>query len=74
MIKSLGSSTPIIHPTAFVSEAAYVVGNVEIGEGSSVWPGAVVRGDMGKVIMDEWSLINFPEHLEILRFKRCYAI
>ena len=51
MIKSLGSSTPIIHPTAFVSEAAYVVGNVEIGEGSSGWPGAVVRGDMGKVII-----------------------
>ena len=49
MIKSLGSCIPIIHPTAFVSEAAYVVGNVEIGEGSSVWPGAVVRGDMGKV-------------------------
>ena len=58
MIKSLGSSTPIIHPTAFVSEAAYVVGNVEIGEGSSVWPGAVVRGDMGKVIIGKHTNIQ----------------
>ena len=58
MIKSLGSSTPIIHPTAFVSEAAYVVGNVEIGEGSSVWTGAVVRGDMGKVIIGKHTNIQ----------------
>ena len=58
MIKSLGSSTPIIHPTAFVSEAAYVVGNVEIGEGSSVWPGAVVRGDMGKVTIGKHTNIQ----------------
>ena len=58
MIKSLGSSIPIIHPTAFVSEAAYVVGNVEIGEGSSVWPGAVVRGDMGKVIIGKHTNIQ----------------
>jgi carbonic anhydrase/acetyltransferase-like protein (isoleucine patch superfamily) len=32
-----------------VSEAAYVVGDVVIGEGSSVWPGAVVRGDFGAI-------------------------
>ena len=58
LIKSLGSSIPVIHPTAFVSEAAYVVGNVEIGEGSSVWPGAVVRGDMGKVTIGRYTNIQ----------------
>ena len=58
LIKSLGSSIPVIHPTAFVSEAAYVVGNVEIGEGSSVWPGAVVRGDMGKVTIGKHTNIQ----------------
>ena len=36
-------------PTAWVSEAAYVVGNVVIGEYSSVWPGVTIRGD-GDVI------------------------
>ena len=49
MIRSLDGVSPRIHPTAFVSEAAYVIGDVEIGEGSSIWPGAVVRADMGKI-------------------------
>ncbi len=49
MIRSLGDKTPKVHPAAFVSEAAYVVGDVEIGENSSVWPGTVIRGDSGKI-------------------------
>lgn len=49
MIRSLEGKSPQIHPTAFVSEFAYVIGDVTIGEGSSVWPGAVVRADMGKI-------------------------
>jgi len=32
-----------------VSEAAYVVGDVEIGENSGIWPGAIVRGDLGSI-------------------------
>lgn len=51
MIRSLDGVSPRVHPTAFVSEFSYVVGDVEIGEGSSVWPGSVVRGDMGKVTL-----------------------
>lgn len=39
----------MIAPTTFISEAAYVVGEVEIGEGSSVWPGAIIRGDGGLI-------------------------
>lgn len=49
MIRSLNGVKPRIHPTAFISELAYVVGDVEIGEGSSVWPGTVVRADMGSI-------------------------
>ena len=51
MIRSLGDKTPKIHPTAFISEFAYVIGDVEIGEGSSVWPGAIVRADMGRIVI-----------------------
>lgn len=40
MIRSLGDKTPKIAKSAFVSEAAYIIGEVEIGEHSSVWPGA----------------------------------
>lgn len=51
VIRSLDGKTPRIHPTAFISEAAYIVGDVEIGENSSVWPGAVLRGDYGTIIV-----------------------
>lgn len=46
MIRSFDGKTPRIAETAFVSEAAYVIGDVEVGEHSSIWPGAVVRGDV----------------------------
>jgi carbonic anhydrase/acetyltransferase-like protein (isoleucine patch superfamily) len=49
MIRSFNGKTPKIAESAFVSEAAYVIGDVEIGENSSVWPGAVIRGDSGNI-------------------------
>ncbi len=49
MIRSFNGKTPKIAESAFVSEAAYVIGDVEIGENSSVWPGAVIRADFGKI-------------------------
>ena len=49
MIRALGDKVPKIHPTAFVSESAYVVGDVEIGPGSSIWHGVVIRANKHKV-------------------------
>lgn len=37
---------PKIHETAFVTDDAIVIGDVEIGEDSSVWYGSVIRGDV----------------------------
>ena len=45
MIRSLGDKTPRIAESAWVSEFAYVVGDVEIGENSSIWPGVTIRAD-----------------------------
>ena len=45
MIRSLGDKTPRVAETAWVSEFAYVVGDVEIGEYCSIWPGVTIRGD-----------------------------
>ena len=53
MIRSFGGKRPQVHPTAFVSEAAYVIGDVAIGAHSSVWPGAVIRGDHGHIAIGE---------------------
>lgn len=49
MIRSFEGKAPRLDPSAFVSEAAYVVGAVEIGERSSVWPMAVIRADFGHI-------------------------
>ena len=51
MIRSFNGKTPKIAASAFISEAAYVIGDVEIGEDCSVWPVAVIRGDMGKITL-----------------------
>mgnify|MGYP002018651072 CR=1 FL=1 len=58
MIRSLDGIAPRIHPSAFVSELAYVIGDVEIGEGSSIWPGAVVRGDSGRIAIGKKTSIQ----------------
>lgn len=49
MIRSYGRRRPRVHPSAFVHEAAEVIGRVSLGEGASVWPGAVLRGDVDAV-------------------------
>jgi len=49
MIRAFNGKMPRIADSAFVSEAAYVIGDVEIGEKSGIWPGAVVRGDFTSI-------------------------
>jgi carbonic anhydrase/acetyltransferase-like protein (isoleucine patch superfamily) len=44
-IYELGDLSPKIDSEAFVAQEATVIGAVEIGARSSIWPGAVIRGD-----------------------------
>jgi len=46
MIKPFRGVHPQIHPTAFVEESAQVIGDVHLGEDSSIWFNTVVRGDI----------------------------
>jgi carbonic anhydrase/acetyltransferase-like protein (isoleucine patch superfamily) len=48
-IYALGDRVPTIHHDAFVHPDAVVIGEVEIGPSSSVWPSAVLRGDYGRI-------------------------
>jgi carbonic anhydrase/acetyltransferase-like protein (isoleucine patch superfamily) len=50
-IYALGASAPDIAPSAFVHPDATVIGDVTIGEESTVWPQAVLRGDYGKIVV-----------------------
>jgi len=45
MLEPFEGQWPRIDPSAFIHRAATVIGDVEIGRESSVWPGATLRGD-----------------------------
>lgn len=51
MLRSVDGHIPQVHPTAYINESAYVVGDVTIGAESSVWPSAVVRGDDAPIVI-----------------------
>ena len=58
MIRSFQGILPTIAPTAWVDPAAVVIGDVTIGERSSIWPNAVLRGDVNKITIGEESNVQ----------------
>jgi carbonic anhydrase/acetyltransferase-like protein (isoleucine patch superfamily) len=46
MIRSYRGKTPIIGAGCYIDESAQLIGDVTIGENSSVWMNAVIRGDV----------------------------
>ena len=72
-IYALGEQVPVIHPDAFVHPDAVIIGSVTIGADSSIWPGAVLRGDDGEIhigartsIQDNCVLHTTREHPTIV--------
>lgn len=49
MLRGFDTHSPVVHPDAFVASTASVLGDVEIDADASIWFGAVLRGDMGKI-------------------------
>ncbi len=49
MFIEYNGKTPKVHPTAFIAPTAVLIGDVEVGEGASIWFGTVVRGDNGPI-------------------------
>lgn len=54
-VYSIDGVTPVIHPTAYVHPTAVLIGDVIIGPCCYVGPGACLRGDFGRLIMEEGS-------------------
>ncbi len=48
-VYALGDLVPSVDSDAFVHPDAVVIGQVSLGAGASVWPGAVLRGDYGSI-------------------------
>jgi carbonic anhydrase/acetyltransferase-like protein (isoleucine patch superfamily) len=49
VIAPYGGQAPRLHPSVLVAAGGVVIGDVEMGEGSSVWYGTIVRGDVNRV-------------------------
>src|SRR5581483_7061476 len=57
-IYALDGAVPEVDPTAYVHPDAVAIGNVTIGPESSIWPGAVLRGDYGTITVGARSSIQ----------------
>jgi len=51
LIKTLRGKTPQIGKRCFIAETAVLIGDVTIGDGCSIWYGAVLRGDVNPIII-----------------------
>jgi len=56
-IRSFGDKSPLVGEEVFVDESAQVIGGVDLKDGSSVWPGAVVRADDDSVEIGRGSAV-----------------
>lgn len=52
-LENCGPLTPSIDPSAWVHPSASILGDVQLGPRVSVWPGVVLRGDQGAIVVGE---------------------
>jgi len=52
-VYSLEGITPVVHPEAHVHETAVLIGDVIIGAGCYVGPNASLRGDFGRIVVEQ---------------------
>ena len=57
-VRTFGDSVPKLGEGVFIDRSAVIIGDVEIGADSSVWPGCVLRGDMHSIRIGERTSIQ----------------
>jgi len=57
-IRTFENMTPVIAEDTWVDGTAVVIGDVEIGNGSSIWPHVVIRGDIHQIRIGERTSIQ----------------
>ncbi|MGB7174355.1 MAG: gamma carbonic anhydrase family protein [Candidatus Acidiferrales bacterium] len=67
MIRSYRGRTPQIAGTAYIDESAVVIGDIQIGEHSSVWPGVVIRGDVHYIRIGQRTNVQDGSVLHVMR-------
>tara|TARA_B100000686_G_C16752372_1_gene953337 strand:- start:199 stop:720 length:522 start_codon:yes stop_codon:yes gene_type:complete len=69
MLHTFRDRAPVISPSAFIVESSQVIGDVVIGESSSVWFNAVIRGDVNYVHIGDRTNIQDGCVLHVARGK-----
>src|SRR6266404_4229364 len=69
MLRSHHGVAPIVHPSCYIDESAQIIGDVEIGENSSVWMNAVIRGDVFAIRIGKNSNVQDCSVLHGMRHK-----
>src|SRR5512135_978304 len=67
MIRTYRGTSPRIHASAFVDDTAQVIGDVEIGEESSLWMNVVVRGDVNWIRIGRRSNLQDGTIVHVMR-------
>ena len=49
LILPFGEAIPAIADNVFIAHGATVIGDVEVGDGCSIWYGSTLRGDLNKI-------------------------
>lgn len=55
MIKDFLSKKPQIDETVYIADNVVIIGDVEIGKGSSIWFGTIIRADTEKIKIGEYT-------------------
>src|SRR3954464_2986560 len=69
MLRSYQGIAPRIHDSCYIDESAQIIGDVEIGENSSVWMNAVIRGDVFAIRIGKNSNVQDCSVLHGMRHK-----
>ena len=67
MLRPYKGTHPRVHPTAYVDASAQVIGDVEIGEASSVWMNVVIRGDVHRIRIGRRSNVQDGTIVHVMR-------
>ncbi|HST78452.1 MAG TPA: gamma carbonic anhydrase family protein, partial [Verrucomicrobiae bacterium] len=69
MLRSYQGISPRIHESCYIDESAQIIGDVEIGENSSVWMNAVIRGDVFAIRIGKNCSVQDCSVLHGMRYK-----
>jgi phenylacetic acid degradation protein len=57
-VYAIDGITPVVHPSAFVHPSAVLIGDVIVGERAYIGPCASLRGDFGRIVVEEGANIQ----------------